>query len=115
MRRSVRRNYRSSVVDHEGLRRPSDDTRLPCPNAGTEVTASEREPSFAGPPRCVRCGGVIGVYEPLVLVSRDTIRITSRAAEPNVGYEVGASYHSACRPPSPASGMDGTSPASGQA
>jgi hypothetical protein len=50
------------------------------------------------PPRCVDCGDVIGVYEPLVAMVGDGIpRETSRAAEPRwVAAAPGAIYHSDC-------------------
>jgi hypothetical protein len=40
---------------------------------------------------------VIGVYEPLVLVRGETIRVTSRAAEPGVGHDDDVGYHAGCR------------------
>lgn len=39
---------------------------------------------------------MIGVYEPLVLVEDDAIRVTSRAAEPSVALNDGIRYHAAC-------------------
>lgn len=46
--------------------------------------------------QCQSCGGVIGVYEPLVLREGVDTRTTSRAAEP--GLEAGgtAHYHRDC-------------------
>lgn len=46
--------------------------------------------------RCERCGEVIGVYEPLVLVTEEGSRTTSAAAEPHVVEESGARFHRAC-------------------
>ncbi len=47
-------------------------------------------------PRCTRCGEVIGVYEPLILIERGEPRETSRAAEPGSGTEGTARFHHAC-------------------
>jgi len=48
-----------------------------------------------GGPRCRRCGDVIGVYEPMILLLEGTVRETSRAAEPDADAD-GDSYHGAC-------------------
>lgn len=48
-----------------------------------------------GAPRCLRCGDVIGVYEPTILLVDGRARETSRAAEPDIGTR-GDSYHGAC-------------------
>lgn len=48
------------------------------------------------PPRCDRCGDVIGVYDPLVHVAGETARRTSRAAEPDVVTIAGRVYHDEC-------------------
>jgi hypothetical protein len=45
---------------------------------------------------CDHCAEVIGVYEPVVLVTDGKARETSRAAEPAVGAERGERYHLAC-------------------
>jgi hypothetical protein len=48
-------------------------------------------------PRCLVCGEVIGVYEPLVQVFADGVRESSRAAEPALSGGAGGSlYHAAC-------------------
>lgn len=60
------------------------------------MIAIHNEASFAAPPRCARCGDVIGVYEPLVLVRGESIRVTSRAAEPGVLGDDGVGYHAGC-------------------
>jgi hypothetical protein len=39
---------------------------------------------------------VIGVYEALVLATRDGTRVTSRAADPGVAVSDGDGYHLAC-------------------
>ncbi len=54
--------------------------------------------------RCERCGDVIGVYEPLVQVSDGQARLTSAAAEPQIGDEPGERFHRACFTEPPASG-----------
>lgn len=45
---------------------------------------------------CDHCAEVIGVYEPLVAVSRSEVRETSVAAEPTIESEPGERYHLAC-------------------
>ncbi|MHB8234456.1 MAG: hypothetical protein ACYDHT_07370 [Solirubrobacteraceae bacterium] len=52
--------------------------------------------------KCARCGDVIGVYEPLVLLSAGDARTTSAAAEPQVGEESGEHFHRSCYARSPA-------------
>jgi len=47
--------------------------------------------------RCARCGDVIGVYEPLVIVDENGARHVSRAAEPQLSREQGVPhYHRTC-------------------
>lgn len=46
--------------------------------------------------RCVRCGEVIGSYEPLVLRLGGRARETSRAAEPDIVLEPGEHFHERC-------------------
>jgi hypothetical protein len=46
--------------------------------------------------RCVHCGDVIGVYEPLVAQTGDEVRETSRAAEPDVAEHGAQLYHREC-------------------
>lgn len=43
---------------------------------------------------CRRCGGVIGVYEPLVVNDNFHLRVTSRAAEPSLPVDGAYSHHS---------------------
>lgn len=45
---------------------------------------------------CERCGDVIGVYEPLVIVTSTLARTTSRAAEPDLPSAFGDHYHGDC-------------------
>jgi len=48
-------------------------------------------------PYCASCGGVIGVYEPLVQVADGFVHKTSRAAEPDIARTAaGDCYHLAC-------------------
>jgi hypothetical protein len=47
-------------------------------------------------PRCARCGDVIGVYEPAVLVIDGAPRGTSLAAEPAAERGAGAWHHRDC-------------------
>jgi hypothetical protein len=46
--------------------------------------------------RCARCGDVIGVYEPLVLVEAHGSRPTSYAAEPELIRAAGELFHRNC-------------------
>jgi hypothetical protein len=46
--------------------------------------------------RCVHCGDVIGVYEPLVACIGEGARETSRAAEPDVALQGAELYHREC-------------------
>jgi hypothetical protein len=48
------------------------------------------------PMKCRRCGDVIGIYEPVVLLTDGQARTTSAAAEPQVGDEPGEHFHRAC-------------------
>lgn len=43
---------------------------------------------------CKRCGGIIGVYEPLVVNDNFHLRVTSRAAEPSLPTGGTYSHHS---------------------
>lgn len=56
---------------------------------------TERDPAGNGPLRCVRCGDVIGVYEPLVHVVGGVAHRTSRAARPDIVHARPV-YHAAC-------------------
>lgn len=51
--------------------------------------------------RCARCGDVIGIYEPLIVVSGDRVRETSLAAEPELPLAGAEHYHRACYAGSP--------------
>jgi hypothetical protein len=46
--------------------------------------------------RCKHCGDLIGVYEPLVVCTKDLARTTSRAAEPDLEATGATHYHRAC-------------------
>ena len=50
----------------------------------------------AAVPTCARCGDVIGVYEPAVIVLDGACRVTSRAAEPDAVGSAPERYHRAC-------------------
>jgi hypothetical protein len=47
-------------------------------------------------PRCLRCGQVIGVYEPAVVVNERVAQRTSQAAHQLLGRVEGDRYHLAC-------------------
>ena len=46
--------------------------------------------------RCRHCGEVIGVYEPLIRVSAETVIESSRAGDPELADHGGEHYHRAC-------------------
>jgi len=46
--------------------------------------------------RCARCGDVIGVYEPLVVMEEDGPRHTSVAADPKLRDDQWERYHRVC-------------------
>jgi len=46
--------------------------------------------------RCTRCGDVIGVYEPLIVVSDGSASATSLASDPTASCAAGERYHSSC-------------------
>jgi hypothetical protein len=48
------------------------------------------------PFRCRRCGELIGVYEPLAVAGEEGIRITSRAAEPELDGREAIYFHRDC-------------------
>jgi hypothetical protein len=48
------------------------------------------------PVRCRQCGDVIGIYEPLVLLTATGRRETSLAAEPELSAAPPPVYHRAC-------------------
>jgi hypothetical protein len=48
------------------------------------------------PMRCLRCGDVIGYYEPLMLVAQGQEQLTSAAADPQIAERRGALFHHAC-------------------
>jgi hypothetical protein len=75
---------------------------LPMPPAArgiilaVSVPYSHLRSAFPAPLRCVQCGDVIGVYEPLVAIEPQGPHLTSVAAEPG-GFSVGAAcFHAAC-------------------
>ena len=48
-------------------------------------------------PRCAHCGGVIGVYEPIIRVIGGAASTTSQAAAPNLtAASDGELYHAVC-------------------
>lgn len=46
--------------------------------------------------RCVHCGEVTGLYEPMIIVVDRWARETSRLVEPDLFGEEGQRYHRAC-------------------
>jgi hypothetical protein len=53
-------------------------------------------PARAAVLRCGHCGEVIGVYEPLVVLTEREARESSLAAEPQLHNSNAAHYHTAC-------------------
>ncbi len=49
--------------------------------------------------RCDRCGQIIGVYEPVMLLNDAPARQTSLAAEPALRSHPGKRYHQGCYVP----------------
>jgi hypothetical protein len=49
--------------------------------------------------RCRHCGDVIGVYEPMIVITDGRARSTSRAAEIEAGGPLEQCYHDACCEP----------------
>lgn len=45
---------------------------------------------------CDHCSGIIGVYEPVIVVTDGDARETSRAAEPRIAAEAHERYHRSC-------------------
>jgi hypothetical protein len=78
---------------------PEDARRLctygPERSAQT-MDASANHLSPGSVPRCGACNDVIGVYEPLVRVHEDSVRHTSRAAEPLLRGLGECWYHLGC-------------------
>lgn len=69
------------------------------PEAASMHAGDSQRPDVGGDPggvRCVACGDVIGVYEPLVHVLGDLVSQTSRAAHPGISTAAGHRYHLAC-------------------
>lgn len=65
--------------------------------AAAEPAGRAREPSVAIERfLCEVCGDVIGVYEPLVMLTIASERSTSRAAEPELRARDGAYFHREC-------------------
>jgi hypothetical protein len=47
--------------------------------------------------RCERCGDVIGVYEPMIVLDNGRARATSKAAEQDAAWSIAREcYHALC-------------------
>jgi hypothetical protein len=64
---------------------------------------------------CALCGDVIGVYEPLLVVGRGTMRTSSVAREPLVGSGEDIVMHRACGLTPGIAGLDGGTQANAEA
>lgn len=47
-------------------------------------------------PRCPACGDALGVYEPLIVISGGSARVTSLAREPDAGTVADVLVHRLC-------------------
>lgn len=92
-----------------GLEEPSSSRETICDGLALEASMMVRQASSdaAGEPdtqmgdpfdpfRCRHCGEPIGVYEPLALAGEEGVRITSRAAEPDLGGRGAIYFHRDC-------------------
>ena len=62
------------------------------------VALDDPVPVPEDPPRCAYCGGVIGVYEPVIQLLGGTAVTTSRASDPDLSASSpGLLYHAVCR------------------
>jgi hypothetical protein len=66
------------------------------PRHRSTVPAVRVVPNPRPPVRCRQCGDVIGIYEPLVLLTATGGRETSLAAEPELSDAPSPVYHRAC-------------------
>jgi hypothetical protein len=62
------------------------------------MAVREHEAAGEAPLRCVKCGDIIGVYEPVVHISGGVAHRTSRAADPEI-LHARAVYHADCWDP----------------
>jgi hypothetical protein len=46
--------------------------------------------------RCARCGEIIGIYEPTIVLAGEEIRETARAADDRLPVKGAAHYHRDC-------------------
>jgi hypothetical protein len=61
------------------------------------MAIADTPPLSGGFPRCTQCGGVIGVYEPVLRVLDGDATTTSRASEPSLSaHSPGRLYHAVC-------------------
>lgn len=67
-------------------------------DAGLTTPQVRFEPAPDAVRRCTRCGDVIGVYEPTIVVLHGDPRATSIAAEPDLVATASERYHHACSP-----------------
>jgi hypothetical protein len=76
---------------------PSTRFTLAAVNAGSAAAHRDRAAAIHLPLRCTRCGDVIGVYEPLVILTDGDGKVheTSLAAQPDLSPH-GEYYHRAC-------------------
>jgi hypothetical protein len=68
---------------------------MPTAHAPESSLASQASSSPATT-KCRRCGDVIGVYEPMIVIADGQARKTARAAEKESVSPDGKCYHDAC-------------------
>jgi hypothetical protein len=70
------------------------------------VSPHNHHASMRPRPRCRHCGDVIGVYEPMILVSSEGGRETSLAAEPQLDATGCTCFHAPCFASDGATGVE---------
>lgn len=78
--------WSSRIADNYRRRHRRPDTRL------TDV-------EWRGAVLCAACGDVIGVYEPMIVITAGGARKTSRAREPELTQDDGILLHAHCEAP----------------
>lgn len=79
------------MVRPRGVRPRTDAARARACQRSPAVQPYTSEPPIV----CERCGDVIGIYEPTIVVDGEP-RETSRAAEPELARLPGERYHRDC-------------------
>jgi hypothetical protein len=76
---------------------PASTTRSRIPDSpNPALAASGSNPATNKAPTCRRCGDVIGVYEPVIMLANGGVRDSSRRDQRDGAETVGERYHQAC-------------------